>query len=499
VFTAAGPRITAAILAAIGIALAVWQLEGYRHGVSVTRLDVAGTPATVFRRTGGGDAPAVVIAHGFAGSQQLMQAYALTLAEAGYVAVTFDFEGHGLNPRPMSGDVTKVTGTTEILMREVGRVVDAALRLPGVDGRIAVLGHSMASDIIVRQAIADPRISATIAVSMFSEAVTATQPRNLLMIAGAWEDHLRREAVRALQLSPAGGQEGVTSGNPADGTGRRAVAAPAVEHVGVLYSQTALRETRAWLDATFARAPGGNGVAATGGWIILLLFSIVLVTWPLSTLLPESPAQATSLPLQPFLLAVLVPPVLTPPLLSLVDTQWLPVMVADYLAAHLLLFGVISLALLASAGIKPGRLQFGPALLLIVLGLVVFGGALDRYVASFTPHAGRLPIIGAICLGAIPYLLADSLVTEAGRAPLWRVLLARGAFLGSLGAAVALDFERLFFLLIILPVIVLYFLIFGTMGGIVGRRSGSATAVGVGLGIILAWALGVTFPLFDAA
>ena len=56
-----------------------------------------------------------------------------------------------------------------MLEREIGRVTDAVLVLPFVDGRVALLGHSMASDIIVRRALENPRIAATVAISMFSE------------------------------------------------------------------------------------------------------------------------------------------------------------------------------------------------------------------------------------------------------------------------------------------------------------------------------------------
>jgi hypothetical protein len=65
------------------------------------------------------------------------------------------------------------------------------------------------------------------------------------------------------------------------------------------------------------------------------------------------------------------------------------------------------------------------------------------------------------------------------------------------GAAVALDFKRPFFLLIIIPVFILFFVIFGLMGGWAGRRTMSPVAVGVGLGLILAWSLGVSFPMFS--
>ena len=45
-----------------------------------------------------------------------MQSFALTLAQAGYIVVSFDFMGHGRNPVPMSGDVTSIDGTTTLLM-----------------------------------------------------------------------------------------------------------------------------------------------------------------------------------------------------------------------------------------------------------------------------------------------------------------------------------------------------------------------------------------------
>jgi len=490
-------RLLAALVSALLCSLAVWNLERSRSSLTMTPLTIGTTPATVYQRAGAAKAPAVIITHGFAGSRQLMEAYSLTLAQAGYVAVSFDFEGHGRNPKPMSGDVESVDGTTQLLKQEIGRVTDAVMALPGVDGRVALLGHSMASDIIVRRAIEDRRVAATVAISMFSEAVTATEPRNLLMISGAWEGFLRESAVRSAQLADPAAKEGDTIGDPAKAGGRRTVVAPSVEHVGVLYSATALLETRSWLDAVFGRVSNGP-VAATGPWIALLLTGLVALAWPLAGLLPRNEAAASDpgLPLRPFLMAVLLPAVLTPPLLTLVDTRFLPVLVADYLAVHLLVYGLLSLGLLAWNGVRVGPFAWVAAAALAAYGIFVFGGALDRYVASFQPNAERLWIVAAMAIGAVPYMLADSLAVEGGRAALWRVFVARGAFLASLAVAVAFDFKRLFFLLIIIPVIVLFFVIFGLMGGFVGRRTMSPAAAGLGLGLILAWSLGVSFPMF---
>ncbi len=425
-----------------------------------------------------------------------MEAYALTLAQAGYVVVSFDFEGHGRNPTPMSGDITHVDGTTQILKREVRRVVDAALALPSVDGRVALLGHSMASDIIVREAVDDQRVSATVTISMFSEAVTKSEPRNLLIISGEWESFLRANALQKAQLTDPAAKEGETVGDASTISRRRTFVAPHVEHVSILYSPQAMRDARDWLDGVFGLASKAP-IASTGEWIIILMAGILLLAWPLAGLLPRMDSPSTILPLRTFLLATLVPATLTPPLLTLVDTRFLPILVADYLAAHLFVFGAISLGILTWNGVKLTPIAWISAATFTAYGILIFGFALDRYVASFMPNAARMQVIAIIAVGALPYMITDALATDGGRAPYWRMFLARGAFLASLGIAVLFDFERLFFLLIIIPVMILFFVIFGTMGGWVARRTMSPVAAGIGLGLILAWSLGVSFPMFS--
>jgi hypothetical protein len=91
-------------------------------------------------------------------------------------------------------------------------------------------------------------------------------------------------------------------------------------------------------------------------------------------------------------------------------------------------------------------------------------------------------------------MLADMMLT--GNAGLGKRILVRMAFLVSLGIAVALDFSGLFFLIMIAPVLVLFYLVFGTMGRDVVAKVGPL-APGLALGVVLAWALGVSFPLFN--
>lgn len=489
-------RIGIAAVAIVALLAGLFILEQPRSGLDIGEIRAGETPITLMQRPGA-DGPLVVIAHGFAGSRQLMSAYQLTLAQAGYVTASFDFEGHGRNPRPMSGDVTSIDGTTRLLMDELSRVTDAALAATGAPPRVALVGHSMASDIVVRQAIADPRVEAVVGISLFSQAVDETAPENLLIVNGQWEAALRDAAVDAMAPLDAG--EGETVGQPGDGFARRAVAAPYVEHVGVLYSPTALEETRAWLDQTFDREMTDGPVAAIGPGILLTLFGVVLLARVLVAFLPPGP-PATVLEPRAFRLMAILPAVATPLLLAPFDTRFLPVLVADYLALHLALYGALVLALGAWFGVLPRPRSRGWiwGLAIAAYGLFVFGGVMDRYVGSFVPVAPRIPILVAILPGAILAMMADSVLLQAGQARWWRRVGARFLFLVSLGVAVALDFERLFFLIIILPVIVLFYLSYGFMGGWVGRRTGSVTAMGLGLGLILGWALGVTFPLFDA-
>ena len=351
-----GRALVRIVLPLLLAALALWQLERPRAGLQIETLRIGTTPATLYSAAAEG--PLVVVAHGFAGSRQIMQAYSLTLARAGYRALAFDFEGHGRNPVPMSGDVTEVAGTTQRLVDQTLAVVAAGRDRTGWDGPVALLGHSMATDVIVRaaaQGTADenaalPEVGAAaapqvadigpvVAISMFSQAVTSTHPKDLLMITGQWEPPLRRFAREAMAMVDPEAGEGETA--RAGDVRRRAVVAPYVEHVGVLYSPTGLRAAVDWLDAAYGRATSsGAPVAAIGPWLVLLLGAIVALTGPAARLLPaRAGPRPDPLPARSVAALVLGPGVLAPLVATRIDTGLLPVLVADYLMVHLAVLG----------------------------------------------------------------------------------------------------------------------------------------------------------------
>lgn len=481
-----------ALLALLVAGLGLLLLERPRTGLEIRQTDIGGTPATLMHIPQV-EAPVVVIAHGFAGSRPLMHPIQLTLARAGYITVSYDLEGHGRNPQPLRGDVNDIHGTTQFLVEEALRVAEGALALPGADGRLAFVGHSMASDIVIRAGLAEARADAVVALSAFSEAITAEAPGNLLLLNGQYEPRLRAAARAVMAAFDA--DEGEVVSDAETGFLRAALVVPRTEHVGILYARASLLETRDWLNASFGRR-AGQGVAALGLPLLVTLAGLVLLALPFAQAWPEG-ARLPEVPAGAFWVLAVLPAVLTPLMLRLAPTDFLPVLVADYLAVHLAIYGVLMLVGLILEGDRPRLTGWPAGVAAAVFGLLILGSVLDRYGASFMLSGSRWQVFLALVPGALVAMVADATLIEAGRARLWRRLVVRLGFLASLGIAVALDPERLFFLVLILPVMVLFYLTFGVIGGATGRRTGSSVAMGIAMGLCLAWALAAAFPLFE--
>jgi hypothetical protein len=271
-----------------------------------------------------------------------------------------------------------------------------------------------------------------------------------------------------------------------------------------------LDEAQSWLDASFGvPARATRSVDHRGPWIVLLLTGFVLLAWPLSRLLPviRDPPAGAGLSGWRLWGLLIGPAVLTPLVLRVVPTRFLPVLVADYVAAHFALYGLLTaggLLLVRSrpvgAALAPPRRAalVGAALAAILYAVVGLGSLIDAWVASFVPAPGRLPIVLAMLAGTLPYFLADEWLTRGAGAVRWAYPASKLAFLLSLALAVALDPRRLFFLIIIVPAIVVLFLIYGLLSSWAYRRTGHPAVGGITNAIAFAWALGVTFPLVAA-
>ncbi|XWN34319.1 MAG: alpha/beta hydrolase [Devosia sp.] len=504
-------RVVVAILSLAAIAISVFALWRAGEGVVVRTAAVGETPVKVYRPASAsadvGEAPpVVVIAHGFAGSKRLMAPFATAIARNGYVAVTFEFLGHGAHPQSLTGDLLAVEGATQALLEQTKDVAAFAAELEGAGEGRALLGHSMASDIVVRAADDLEGVDATIAVSMFSPAVTAETPKNLLVIVGAWERSLVEEALRvtSLAIAPDTAEAEVTYGAFQDGTARRVTLSPSTEHIAVLYSPHSLREVVAWLDSTFSVSRGAPAdVHARLPWIGLLVLGIVALAYPLSRLLPvvAVPPVGGGLSWRRVWPILLVPAVATPLLLKVLPTDFMPILVGDYLAAHFFTYGALTALLSAvlaprQAASRVGRLALVLATVAVTAyALITLGLTIGLTITWFQPIPARAPLLALLFIGTLSYFLTEDWVTRGPHSARLGGLVARVLFLLSLAAAVALDLERLFFLIILVPVIVLFFVIFALFGRWSYRRTGHPLPGAFAAATVFAWAIGVTFPM----
>lgn len=476
-----------AVAACVIAAIAIVALERQRAGLSVDELRLASSPVTLWLAADRADGPLVVVAHGYAGSRQMMQPTAIALARAGFVVAAFDFHGHGRHPAPMEGDVTSIDGATARLVEQTLAVVRAAQGLPRVTGPVALVGHSMATDIVIRAAERIDEVAAVVAISMYSDAVGPRAPERLLMISGASEGRLREVALdRLRQLDPTA-DEGETV--VFDGIARRAVAAPRVGHVGVLHSRAALDEARDWIAAATDR-PATGAPPLIGPWLIALLVALVALAWPLAGLLGR-PRPVERRHWRAALASLAAPVVPALAAAVLVPQGALGLGPFGPLAVFFGVWGAVQLVVLGRSGVRPPPLHLGGLALLLVWGLGVFAMALDRYGAAFVPTGPRLGVMALLIAGTVPFQLADALATRGlGWGP-W--LAARAALLAALGAAMALS-PPLGVAFTVLPVMVLFWTVYGLAGRWVGARTGPTTA-GLALGIILGWAIAASTPL----
>jgi len=486
------------------VAASCWFLLAARQDLTIERIRVGEIPATIFRPLGAGDGEVVVIAHGFAGSQQLMQPLAMTLAHSGYTTVTFDFAGHGRNERPMRGGVRDMAESTRTLLSEIEEMIGFARGLSR--GRpVALVGHSMAADLVTQYAMNRPEIGAVAALSVFGAGITRSEPRNLIVVTGEWEPSMLTEAAaRIAGLGVDGGAaERVTYGDFAAGTARRYVLARGAEHIGVLYSRDALSETRDWLNSAFGQKIVGV-IDSRGQWLALLFGGFVILALPLAMRLPILSAQpmGAGLGWSKLAPAAIAPATLTPLILWKAPTDFLPILLGDYLACHFVIYGLLSAGGLWLMGWRPSkggalvwrRLPI-PALTLAAYYILGLGVALDAFITSFMPSGERWVIIAPMFLATGLYFYFDEWMTRGEGAARGGYVFSKFCFLASLLFAVGLNPEKLFFLIIIVPVIFLFFIVYGLVSRWTYARTGDPRVAALGNAASLAWAIAVTFPI----
>ena len=475
-----------ALLAVAFVAVAWWRVVDAGSGVELTTTEQAGVPVDLLVPAGVEDVPGIVVAHGFAGSRQLLRSTALAVAEAGFVVAVVDLSGHGANLTPLIRDDDGAQLTDDVLAG-----VDAVAGVEAVDPeRIGVLGHSMGSGAVMRAGLAaGERIGAVVAVSPTDAEVTPEEPGDLLLLAGALEP--RYAALAEDLLERAGGPVGPG----AEGPWRAYEVIEGVEHVSILFSASMHAEAIRFLAASLDHdgAPGDGGLPPIGWWAVHLL--AVLALWrAVVPVLADRGAGPTSTGRG----------VVGAGVGAFAATGVLAVAAAavDLTGAGGMLVGPVLAGWFLLAG--SAWLWFGPrppaprgrdvawAVVLIAVLLLALASLGTRVWLPGAPSGVRLPLAVLFTVAVAPWTLALATTIQGPRglraAGWWAVLL--GVVTTGLAVAASV-LEPLRFLLLLLPLIPVLL----TTAVVAFLPLQRPWAAGGAMAVLLAWLMAVLFPL----
>lgn len=454
-----------------------------RSGLDVRSFQKEGVPLLYLAPQGAKTIPGILVAHGFAGSKQLMLGYGHVLAHAGYAVMLWDFDGHGANGTRLE---------RYELQQNLERALQALLEQPQVDpGRLALLGHSMGSGIVMNAGIRDrERFAATVAVSPTGANVTPQSPRNLQLQAGSGEGRFVGNAERL--LAQAGGE----NTNLATGQGRELVVIPGVEHITILFSDGSHQSALRWLDAAFGRTNDSQYRDRRMAWYGLHLLGWLIGLAAISPLLTHPPFIPTKIaPIRQWTGLIAAPLAATTGLVLLsqrFDLQNLGgVQVGGAVGVWFLIAGLTWLGVLARLP-RPTLRAVGLGIMLFVILWIAFGAMAQVVWLQWWLIPIRLRVWLPVAIACFPWFLAAGIVQEnigAGKRLLW--WLGQSVILIG-GFVLTLNFlPQLGFMFLLLP---LFPLLMGILSLIAGLFN-QAWVYAIGSALFFGWLLAAGFPL----
>ncbi|WP_249071197.1 alpha/beta fold hydrolase [Argonema antarcticum] len=471
-------------IALLLIALSWWGVAAARSGLVVRSIRHNGVPMLYIAPQPSGKIPGVLIAHGFAGSKQLMLGYGQVLAHAGYAAMLWDFGGHGANPAPLEGFS---------LQKDLDIATAALLEQPEVDStRLALLGHSMGSGAVMSAGIRDRnRFAATVAISPTGAAVTPFAPRNLQLQAGSWEGGFVNNAQQLLKKA------GEENNNLSQGRGRKLVIVPNVEHITILFSDASHQAARRWLDATFGVQNNSNYVDRRMVWygLHLLAWLILLAAIAPSLTLHSTQHEARVLPIKSYfglLLAPLLASSVLPLISRVANIQNLGgLMVGGALGIWFFVAGTIWLIILLRVP-RPTILAIGIGLLFFAILWMAFGAIAQIVWLQWWLIPARLKLVPLLSIACFPWFLASG-ISQQNADPVKRVawwLLETTMLIGGLLLVLSL-LPQLGFIFLVLPLFPPIMAILSFAASQVKETWSYA----IGSAIFFGWTIASAFPL----
>jgi pimeloyl-ACP methyl ester carboxylesterase len=475
-------RLLLAVAALLLIAFSWWGVMTARTGLVVRRFEREEVPMLYVAPRNAEKIPGVLVAHGYAGSKQLMLGYAQVLAHAGYAVMLWDFNSHGANAKPLEGGS---------LQQNLDVAYAALVEQPEVDSsRLALLGHSMGSGAVMSAGIRDGnRFAATVGVSPTGANVTALAPRNLQLQAGVWEGRFVANAQRLLKT--AGGE----NDNFAEGKARSFILIPNAEHITILFRNASHQAAKNWFDATFGVQRSSHYVSDRMIWYFLHLLAWLALLGAVAPILHPIPDQLKVHPVRSWG-GLLAAPFVASGVLELLSRGGDIGSLGGLLVggAVSIWFGFAGLVWLAIMFRLPrptlGNVGLGVALFIVLW--VAFGAMAQVVWLQWWLIPARLKLFPLMSFACFPWFLASGVVQQGvgvGRRILWwlgqSVILIGGFIL------VLYLLPELGFIYLLLPLFPLIMGIFSYVASLFKEPWSYA----LGSALLFGWMLAAAFPL----
>ncbi len=426
-----------------------------------------------------------IICHGYAGSKEMMRQLALDISNAGSNAVIFDFIGHGSNSQKLINNPTELSGTTQQLVDQLISVINFLKTKYGSEIKVNLIGHSMASDIVIR-ASENQNISSIAAISPYSTKVTANFPRDLLLTSGQFEKHLRKYSLQFTQLVDPAADENIEYSNGS--IRRKASYSRNTGHVSVIYSKQTSQGIIEWFNLrNYERSIWATHII----WTLLGLAMIIygLSRLKLSKINRLEKRQLSSIRLTIVSISSLAVAVFS----SLFNYQPFSIFGFGSIAAYFGLNGVAILILCKETRNNLEKFNLYSFLKLVVafsfLTILV-----NYFIGSYSINNHRLD---AFLIMIIPItIFCVSIETLIAMSSTTTAIFIRIMPIVGFSILLAIFPEKYGVMFTTVPIYIFYFLVFGYIGKFQRNRMGPYI-VGASHGIFLSYSLAATNPIFS--
>lgn len=419
----------------VACAYALHAIHAHNRTYRATDLTLPdGTPARVVLPGPGGQryrlalpdgmapVPLVVLTHGVIGNKEMLSTLAHALADHGVAVLTYDSLGHGANPNPLVRSLqrTQAEGVIAYARTELQHVIDPA--------HVAMMGHSMGGGITLEYASYHDDLDAAVPIAAGWLGTGPVSPRNVLFVYAAHDLPGLGENVRRSVSTLSGEPDPVldtTYGTIADGTGRRMVEIPGMDHITVMYAPTTARAIVDWLQQIWPMEedqPIGDPRLKWFGfmWVVALGLTCVLtrVLVPWLPVLDTQPHGSWPTHLAALSGAYLVA------LLALIGNPafaFLGVWGGDYLTGFFMVAALVLLVYTAATGTADWklfwpdwRITLGGAAALVLVAYVFLGGAGTNSAIRMTLPPHRLSLFAWIAIPQCLFCMMLDAVTKKG-------------------------------------------------------------------------------------